>query len=117
MRPDAQRIVIHAVGWTLLCGSGGETTKWKTSIGLSGELTCSVLASPLHGSAPYRSRMVTVNFCSMADMRDNIASALSMKRWPKAVLTTLSAAVPDVLLDAEVAHQAGQYHSRPCDGT
>ncbi len=60
--------------------------------------------------------MVTVNFRSMADMQDNMESALSMKSRPKAVLTKLSAAVPDVLLDAEVAHQTGQYHSRPCDG-
>lgn len=117
MRTDAQRTVIHAVGWTLLCGRGGETAEWKTSIGLIGDLTCSVFACPLHEVGLSRSRMVSVKFRSMADLRDNLALALSKKRLPKAVLAKLSAAVPDFLLDAEVAYQTGQYHSRPCDGT
>lgn len=116
-RTDAQRTVIHAVDWALPCGSGSQTAEWKTSIGLSGDLTCSVFASPLQESDPYRSRMVSVKFRSMADLRDNLASALRKKRLPKAVLVKLSAAVPDFLLDAEVAYQTGQYRSRPYDGT
>jgi DNA (cytosine-5)-methyltransferase 1 len=114
---DAQRTTIHSVGWTLLCGSGGETAEWKTSIGLSGDLTCSIFGCPLKVGLSHRSRMVLVKFRCMADMRDNIEAALSKKRLPKAVRAKLTAEVPTFLIDAESAYQTGQYFSRPRDGT
>lgn len=77
-RTEAERTAIHAVGWTLQCGSGGQTAERSGSLEITG-LACSVFASPTKMGDLFRSTMASTDFWSMVGVRDNTEVALSKK--------------------------------------
>lgn len=117
-RTRAECTVIHMVSWNLVCGSGDNVTKWKASIGLTGDLACHLYAVPLGKSRSYRrSRAMSASFYSIMDMRDKFWTLLLKKHLPIAVIARWLAAIPDFVSDAEAAYHSGQYYSRPDDRT
>lgn len=105
----AQPTIVYAKVWTFELPGDDQTTEWIATIALFDDLSCRVLAKPSNTAAPFRSKVVDINFWSMAELQDNIESALSKQHLPRVVADTLRAAVPDFLIDAEVEYLSGQY--------
>lgn len=111
---EAERTTVHAIGGNLRVGNAVYGGEWNYSIGISGDLSCRVHASPIKKFPnPSKNDIVLISFYSMAEMRDNLEAALAKKRLPKAITAALLAAIPDFIIDAEAAYQTGLYYSRP----